>query len=411
MIKTIIFDIGNVLIDCRGEDYLCGMFGEEQAGAVAAATFGKPYWKQMDQGVMDGEEATERMIADTPELENEIRKAMEYVGNCLFKQDYAIPWIRELKEKGFQVLFLSNYSEYLRRKNPEVLDFLPYLDGGVFSYEVKMIKPNPDIYQYILNVYKLVPEECIFVDDLAENIEAAKAAGIHGIQFRGYEKSYDEIMKAIYQGKTYESVIHTDILRESPAPYRTGKKDGEYTLDDYYALPKDQRVELIDGVFYEMLAPRTVHQDIEGYMYTVFYEYIRKNKKPCKVFMAPTDVQICCDNRNMLEPDLLVVCDQDKIKGFGICGAPDFVLEILSKSTRKKDMTIKLGKYLEAGVKEYWIIDPHKEKLITYDFTDEDYVPCVYALTGSVPVAISGGELLIDLGPVAESIRELGSLD
>ncbi len=218
--------------------------------------------------------------------------------------------------------------------------------------------------------------------------------------------------EGIYQGKAYEyaSVTHTDMLRETQSPYGVEYTGKGHTLKDYYALPEEQRVELIDGVFYEMSAPETVHQDIEGYMHAAFYEYIRKTGKPCKVFMAPTDVQICCDDRNMVEPDLLVVCDREKIKGFGIYGAPDFILEILSRSTRKKDMTVKLSKYAEAGVREYWIIDPYKEKLITYDFTDEDYVPCVYPLAGSVPVAISGGELSIDLEPVAESIRELGSL-
>lgn len=221
--------------------------------------------------------------------------------------------------------------------------------------------------------------------------------------------------EAIYQGKAYEyaSVKSSDlpgVKEEALAEYTVGKKPGEYTLEDYYALPEDTRVELIDGVFYEMLAPRTVHQDIAFIIHMAFYEYIRKMKKPCKVFEAPVDVQLDCDDKTMVEPDVLVVCDREKIQGFGIYGAPDFVLEILSKSTRKKDMTIKLNKYMEAGVREYWIIDPYKEILITYDFSDEEFVPCVYPLKGSVPVAIFGGDLEIDLEPVAESIRELGSL-
>ena len=197
MIKTVIFDIGNVLIDCRGEEYMCEMFGRELAGPVGAATFGKPYWRQLDQGILGGEEATERMVSDTPELEKEIRRAMEHVGNCLFKQDYAIPWIQELKEKGFQVLFLSNYSGFLREKNPGVLDFLPYLDGGIFSYEVKMIKPDPAIYKCLIERYGLVPEECIFIDDLEENVEAAKELGIHGIVFKGYKNSYEVVMERL----------------------------------------------------------------------------------------------------------------------------------------------------------------------------------------------------------------------
>lgn len=220
--------------------------------------------------------------------------------------------------------------------------------------------------------------------------------------------------EAVYQGKAYEyaSVKTTDlpVVKEAAAGYTAGKKQGEYTLEDYYALPEDKRFELIDGVLFEMSSPRTVHQDIAFIIHMALYEYIRDQKKPCKVFEAPVDVQLDCDDKTMVEPDVLVVCDREKIRGFGIYGAPDFVLEILSKSTRKKDMTIKLHKYLEAGVREYWIIDPQKEILITYDFSDEEFVPCVYPLKGRVPVTISGGELQIDLEPVAESVRELGRL-
>jgi Uma2 family endonuclease len=108
----------------------------------------------------------------------------------------------------------------------------------------------------------------------------------------------------------------------------------------------------------------------------------------------------------MVEPDLLVVCGKDKLKNFGIYGAPDFVLEVLSKSTRKKDMTLKLSKYMTAGVREYWIVDPFKETLITYNFMEEDFIPQVHPLEGSIPVAISQGELLIDLAPLAELIQD-----
>jgi Uma2 family endonuclease len=221
--------------------------------------------------------------------------------------------------------------------------------------------------------------------------------------------------EAVFRGKAFEYKEgvkeDTFMVKDNESSYIPGKKQGEYTLEDYYTLPDEQRVELIDGVFYDMSSPRTVHQDIIFYIHLSFYNHIREKKKPCKVFEAPVDVQLDCDNRTMVQPDVLVICDRDRLKGFGIYGAPDFVLEVLSKSTRKKDMSIKLEKYLYAGVREYWVIDPYKEVLITYNFMDEDFVPCIHPLTGSVPVAISDGELEIDMEPVAESIRELGSLE
>lgn len=216
--------------------------------------------------------------------------------------------------------------------------------------------------------------------------------------------------ECVYRGKAYTYSTNgsesTSALREEVAGIPVEKHQGEYTLDDYYRLPDDRRVELIDGSFYEMLAPSLIHQDIVVHMHMCIYRYIQEKKKPCKVYEAPTDVQICCDNRNMVEPDLLVVCGRDKLRRFGIYGAPDFVLEVLSKSTRKKDMSVKLTKYMEAGVREYWIIDPDRRTLIIHRFEDEDYLPIVHELCGSMPVAISQGELVIDLDEIREIIEE-----
>ncbi len=225
--------------------------------------------------------------------------------------------------------------------------------------------------------------------------------------------------ECMYRGKAYEyEQSQSGGFREAEPVYNTDhenskygnlkKKQGEYTLDDYYALPDEQRVELIDGVFYDMSSPRIVHQDISYIIHSTIAEYIKKNKGKCKAFSAPVDVQLDCDNKTMVQPDVLVVCDRSKIKGFGVYGAPDFLVEILSKSTRKKDMSIKLAKYLEAGVREYWIIDPYKKCLIIYNFMDEDFVPAVMPLEGEAPVAIYEGKLKINLNEIAESIEEFG---
>ena len=228
-----------------------------------------------------------------------------------------------------------------------------------------------------------------------------------------------------YRGKAYEYGTGENLVCEDTPKYNTGsitasanpdgikygnpsKRQGEFTLEDYYALPDEQRVELIDGVFYDMTAPRIVHQDISYIIHSAIADYIKKNKGKCKAFFAPVDVQIDCDDKTMVQPDVLVICDRSKIKGFGVYGAPDFLVEILSVSTRKKDMTIKLSKYLEAGVREYWIVDPKKRILITYNFMDEDFVPVILPLKGEAPVAIFDGKLKISLDEIAESIDEFG---
>lgn len=197
------------------------------------------------------------------------------------------------------------------------------------------------------------------------------------------------------------------MMKDGSEAYIT-KKQGEYTLEDYYALPDERRVELIDGVFYDMSSPKIVHQDIASIVHFSIYDYIRKNKGDCKVFEAAVDVQLDCDDKTMVQPDVLVVCDRDKIKDFGIYGAPDFVLEILSPSTSRKDMSLKLYKYENAGVKEYWIINPMKKVLIICNFMEDDWIPVVMPLEGKAGMALFDGKLEIDLDEIMESIKEFG---
>ncbi len=188
------------------------------------------------------------------------------------------------------------------------------------------------------------------------------------------------------------------------------KRKGEYTLEDYYNMPEDRRVELIDGVIYDMAAPTPLHQLIAGAVYAGIRAFIRENGGDCIPFIAPADVQLDCDSRTMVQPDVFILCKRDKLKRFGIYGAPDFVLEILSDSTRKKDMTVKLAKYMEAGVREYWVIDPEKRLLIVY-IGEEEGIPRLYPLQGDVGMDLYDGKLRIDLNEINDLIDRFGSLE
>ena len=194
MIKTVIFDIGNVLMGFDWWSYVCSIFSEETARIVTDAFWKTGYWEEFDRGVLSDEEIIHLMEEVAPDYKNEMHIALERVGECMFKHDYAIPWIKQLKEMGYQVVFLSNYSEFLMERKPEVLDFLPYMDNGLFSCHAKLIKPDPAIYQALCEKCDLIPEEALFVDDNEANIESAKKFGLHAIRFEGYEKSYDEVM-------------------------------------------------------------------------------------------------------------------------------------------------------------------------------------------------------------------------
>lgn len=196
-------------------------------------------------------------------------------------------------------------------------------------------------------------------------------------------------------------------VQENAAAYdaRPEKRQGEYTIEDYYAWPKEERIELIDGVVYVMDAPGFVHQRIAGKIISRLDAYFEKKGGDCIPLISPVDVRLDCDDKTMVQPDLVILCDRDKIKRWGIMGAPDFILEILSPSTRRKDSLKKLQKYGDAGVKEYWILDPQRKTLLTYDFTD-DWLPRIYPLTGTAGIALYGGELRIDLEEIAGLIQD-----
>ncbi|WP_026496502.1 Uma2 family endonuclease [Butyrivibrio sp. WCD3002] len=181
---------------------------------------------------------------------------------------------------------------------------------------------------------------------------------------------------------------------------------GEFTIEDYYALPDDQRVELIDGVFYDMSAPYTSHQIIALDIFTQIKNHIRSKKGKCIPLAAPCDVQLDKDNKTMLQPDVMIICDRDKVVKQKVYGAPDFIVEVLSKSTKKKDMTLKMTKYENAGVKEYWIVDPDKQKIIVYDFL-HDYDVSIYGFEDEVPIAIYDGKCKVDFKQIIEDISFL----
>lgn len=188
MIDTIVFDVGNVLVDWNYRDYLNELgFSDEAKAAVTRAIFENPAWGRLDEGTVSTEEALSSFIRTAPEYEPEIRKAFDGCEACISLFPYSVDWIRSLKEKGYRVLILSNYSEFLFEKTKDKMKFLPLVDGALFSYRYKMVKPEPRIYRQLIRMFDLVPEHTVFIDDLKANVDGAAAFGIHPIQFLGYE--------------------------------------------------------------------------------------------------------------------------------------------------------------------------------------------------------------------------------
>ena len=187
------------------------------------------------------------------------------------------------------------------------------------------------------------------------------------------------------------------------------KKAGEFTIDDYYLISEKYRIELIDGEIFDMAAPVFSHQHIGGLVYYQMMNFRLQNYEKCIPAIAPLDVQLDADDKTMVQPDLIVLCDIRKNQEKKIVGAPDFVLEVFSPSSRFKDRTRKHDKYKDAGVREYWMVDPLNQRVIVRDF--EGGLDGIYTFNQKVPVRISGGRLEIDFSPIKEDLRNVAAFD
>lgn len=233
------------------------------------------------------------------------------------------------------------------------------------------------------------------------------------------------------------------MAQEAAGKYRTssnpeirffGKRQGEYTLQDREALPEEIRTELIDGILYLMASPTTTHQIISGQIYYQLCSFIYSRGGSCTPFIAPSDVRLDRDDFTVVQPDVYIVCSHDeeditqhdeedstqgeeKEKKSGKTGkeyadfdspytegAPDFIAEVLSPSTKIRDMTIKAEKYRKAGVREYWIVDPVKERVITYIFGDDPDIS-ISSFDNKIPVNIYGGECLVDFSQIRDRVK------
>lgn len=164
-------------------------------------------------------------------------------------------------------------------------------------------------------------------------------------------------------------------------------KEHFYTSDDYWNLPDGQRAELIDGQLYDMAPPSRIHQKLISQFTLILGEFIKNNHGSCEVYPAPFAVNLDANDQNWVEPDISVICDKDKLTDRGCTGAPDFIIEIVSPSSRRLDYNIKMALYSNAGVREYWIVDPAKERTTIYRFED-DAAPMIYQFNDEVQVGI-----------------------
>ena len=195
MIHTIIFDIGNVLVDFRWRQMFESLgLKEDEIEKLANATVRHQAWLDLDKGIISTEEAKEAYAKEVPEYREFIERIYQEMDKLLVQFDYSIPWIKEMKERGYRIYILSNWSKpAFDACKDTALNFLSLVDGTVFSYKEFVIKPEKKIYEIICTRYDINPQEAIFLDDSEANIKSAREYGLHAIHFQSYEQGRAEL--------------------------------------------------------------------------------------------------------------------------------------------------------------------------------------------------------------------------
>ena len=192
MINTVVFDLGNVLIGFDWEKTYREIFGfeGEKFERIANATTRHNDWNLHDKGDFTEEEMLDRFISNDPQDEEDIRHIFQDLSIIVNTYDYASDWIKSLQRAGYKVYILSNYSEksFNQALEKGKLSFVKEADGAVISYQEKLIKPDPAIYKVLFERYDVVPENAVFIDDRADNIQAAIDCGMKGIVFKTKEQ-------------------------------------------------------------------------------------------------------------------------------------------------------------------------------------------------------------------------------
>lgn len=166
---------------------------------------------------------------------------------------------------------------------------------------------------------------------------------------------------------------------EKRSGFMPSRNERLYTIEDIENLPEGERAELIDGKIYYMASPRLIHQRLLVELSARIYNYIKAKGGSCEVLPAPFAVFINKDKYNYVEPDISVICDKSKLDERGCNGAPDWVIEIVSPSSRQMDYYRKLFKYSSAGVREYWIVDAQRNRVLVYNFESEEIQDYTFA--------------------------------
>ncbi len=195
VIKNIILDVGRVLVQWDPVHAMRELgFSTEATDAINTKVVESGLWDLEDEGKLSDTEIIARFVDAVPGYEKEIHTLWDNIEKAIWQFDDSCDWIRRLKQDGYRVYILSNYGAHTYEKTKDdALSFLELVDGITFSYRVKLVKPNKEIYLKLLQMHGLKSEECVFIDDRTENIAAAESCGIRGIVYRNRAQADSEL--------------------------------------------------------------------------------------------------------------------------------------------------------------------------------------------------------------------------
>ncbi len=198
MIKNIIFDLGNVLIEYSPEKFISKFVAKKNQERFYKRVFKEQEWQDLDRGILEYDEAIKIFTKDLPEEKESIEKLFkENIQGVLFPIEENLKLLPKLKEKGYKLYILSNFHKEAFLEIEKKCEFKKYFDGKIVSYDVKLLKPEKEIYEGLLKKYNLNPEETLFIDDTLVNIESAKKLGILTIHLINKEKLKEELEKIL----------------------------------------------------------------------------------------------------------------------------------------------------------------------------------------------------------------------
>lgn len=198
MIKNIIFDVGNVLMDYNPDKFMERFpYDETTKKELIAAMNGSEKWNEFDRSSCSDEEMLQSFIENAPQHEEKIRTLFDNMEYIVTTFPYAREWVGSYKKRGYKTFILSNFPRKIYELKKESMDFLSEVDGAVFSFQVKLVKPEPEIYQELLSQFHLKPEECLFLDDSKKNIEMARKLGIQAIVVESQKQAIEDVEKIL----------------------------------------------------------------------------------------------------------------------------------------------------------------------------------------------------------------------